>query len=71
MTERPTQIAVLRAKRGLTQAQLSELAGVSRDSISAIESRQIRRVRLTTLARLAGALGVELEELLGPEEGAA
>lgn len=71
MAENPTRIEILRAKAGLSQEDLALAAGVSREVISAIETRQPgRRVRTVTLAKLAGPLGVELEELLMKAEGA-
>lgn len=53
-----------RIDRGLTKAELAERAGVSRDVVTAIELRKPRRVRSLTLARLARALGVGVEELM-------
>ena len=59
------RIAFYRARRGLTQAQLAQLAGRSADWLSKIErgERQLRNI--DTLAALAGALRVSLGDLLG------
>jgi putative transcriptional regulator len=57
---------VERAKRDLTQAELAELAGVTRKSINAIEMGHM--VPSTILAlKLAKALGVTVEELFSVE----
>ncbi|MGD9602456.1 MAG: helix-turn-helix domain-containing protein [Gammaproteobacteria bacterium] len=45
-----------RKKRGLTQSDLANLSGVSREVIAKIETGQVRQPRL--LAELAEALGV-------------
>ena len=56
----------LRLARGLTQAQLAELAGVSRQLVGAVEAdRHLPRV--DAAARLAAALSTTVEELLAPE----
>lgn len=51
-----------RARRGLTQAQLAELVGVSRKTINTVENGVF--VPSTVLAlRLARALGTTVEQL--------
>jgi putative transcriptional regulator len=61
-----TTIKVERAKRDLTQAELADLAGVTRKSINAIETGHM--VPSTILAlKLAHALGVTVEELFSIE----
>jgi putative transcriptional regulator len=61
-----TTMKVERAKRDLTQAELAELAGVTRKSINAIEMGHM--VPSTILAlKLAKALGVTVEELFSIE----
>lgn len=55
-------LRVYRAAKGLTQADLAELIGVTRKSINAIE--QARMVPSTVLAlRLARALGTTVEDI--------
>ena len=55
-------IKVERAKRDLTQAELAELAGITRRSVNAIEAgRMIPSVMLAL--RLARALGVSVESI--------
>lgn len=61
----------LRTRLGLTQAQLSERAGVHEQFVSQIE-RQERSPRLETIDALASALGVKPWDLLqaGADAGA-
>jgi transcriptional regulator with XRE-family HTH domain len=57
-----------RNERGLTQEQLAERAGVSRDIIAKLEQEQRTTARITTLGRLANALGITLSALLDRRE---
>jgi putative transcriptional regulator len=62
MPELRNRLKVYRAMRDLTQADLAELAGVTRRSVNAIEAG--RMVPSVVLAlRLAGALGVTVETI--------
>ncbi|MSO47952.1 MAG: XRE family transcriptional regulator [Thermoleophilia bacterium] len=56
-------ISKMRLKRGLSQAQIGGLAGVSPSAISQAE-RGLRGLSVSTLVRLATALGVTLDELI-------
>ncbi|WP_331767039.1 XRE family transcriptional regulator [Embleya sp. NBC_00896] len=59
----------LRAERGLTLAALSEATGISKSTLSRLESGQ-RRPSLELLLPLAGAYHVALDDLVGvPETG--
>ena len=58
----PESLRQHRAARGLTQAQLAKLAGVTRPAISWYETGA-KTPRLSTAYKLAEALGVELEAL--------
>ncbi|GAA1233325.1 XRE family transcriptional regulator [Kitasatospora nipponensis] len=59
----------LRAKRGLTLAALSEVTGISKSTLSRLESGQ-RRPSLELLLPLAAAYRVPLDDLVGaPEVG--
>jgi len=51
-----------------TQARLAKEAGVSPTTLSAIESGKIGRPHFGTIGKLAGALRVAPEELLGSRE---
>jgi transcriptional regulator with XRE-family HTH domain len=54
-----TQLAALRAQRGLSQAQVAEALCVSQPNISRIEQED--DIYLSTLARYVAALGGHLE----------
>lgn len=56
----------IRAEKGLTMDTLEERAGVSKRTISEIE-RGVRTPHTLTLAKLANALEVDLDELLEDE----
>jgi transcriptional regulator with XRE-family HTH domain len=55
----------LRAERGYTQRQLADLANVSASYIQNIEKNQVTNPGCFPLYRLALALRVTLEELMG------
>lgn len=56
-----TQIKVIREQReGMTQAKLAELAGMKQSRISALENVDYSMWSISTLRRLARALGVRL-----------
>lgn len=57
-----------RRNRGLTQEELAEHAGVSRDIIAKLEQGRRSSARITTLSRMSNALGIELSDLLGKRE---
>jgi transcriptional regulator with XRE-family HTH domain len=59
-------LATLRRRRGLTQRQLGELAGVAHTTVQRLESLS-RRAYPQTMQKLATALGVAPEELLHAE----
>lgn len=56
-------LARIRTQRGLSQTQISRLAGVSPSAISQAERGQ-RGLSVSTLLRLATALGVTLDEIV-------
>jgi transcriptional regulator with XRE-family HTH domain len=55
----------VRSERGLTQEELAERAGVSKDIIAKLEQGRRTTARVTTYARLANALDIHLSDLLG------
>jgi transcriptional regulator with XRE-family HTH domain len=68
-TSRSTQLpglAAHRRRRGLTQRQLGELAGVAHTTVQNLESLK-RGAYPKTLRKLAAALGIAPEELLHGE----
>jgi len=58
-----TRLRVLRAERGLTVRQVAEISGVAKETISQVE-RGERHPYDRTLAKLAHAYGVPVEDLL-------
>ena len=54
----------MRAKRGLTQDQLAELAGLNRVHLYRIETGQ-QSMTLRTLKIIADALNVKMRDLVG------
>lgn len=61
-------LATVREGRGTTQAELADLAGVGKTTISYLENGH-RLPDLTTLVRLLHALGVTLHDLADAVEG--
>lgn len=64
------RIARLRRDKGMTQAELAELLGVSQPVISDYENDVIK-LSGETVAQLAGLLGVSADEILGLEKSVA
>mgnify|MGYP002778407806 FL=1 len=54
----------MRERRGMTQVQLAELAGVRQATISAMETGQTRGVDFDVLERIAEVLDVEPGSLI-------
>lgn len=52
-----------RKKRKLTQAELAEKSGVSRDTIAGIESGAIKNVKTDTLLKLSSALNAQVARI--------
>jgi transcriptional regulator with XRE-family HTH domain len=69
MTRFNTHLRRLRQQKGMTRYRLAKLAGISQEGVSKLE-RPGSDPKLSTLYRVAGALGITVRELL-PEEGAA
>lgn len=59
------QLRRLRLKKDLTQGELADAAGVSRQTINNIERGRTTGSRGENLARLAAALDTTMEELMG------
>jgi len=55
-----------RQKKGLTQNQLAEKAGLTIATIGRIEAGIRQGTNITTLQRIAEALGISLDKLLNP-----
>ena len=62
----PLKETLMRERRraGLTQEELAEKAGVGIATIARIETGDIDAPRVSTLRKLASALGIEVRDLL-------
>jgi len=60
-----SRVRELRDRKGMTQRELGELAGVRQSHISLIENDKRPNVTALVAADIARALGVSLEHLLG------
>ena len=58
----------VRERKFITQEELAERTGITRANISRLENG-LQRPRISTVRRLATALGVEPEELIDWEAG--
>jgi DNA-binding XRE family transcriptional regulator len=58
------KIRRLRLHTGVTQIELAERAGVGHMTISRIERGEIEEPRISTLRKLADALGIQVRDLL-------
>ena len=54
----------LRTKKGLTQEQLAELAGVDYKHIQLLESKNPPATKINTVEKLAKAFGISISQLL-------
>lgn len=61
------RLKVARQERGLSQAALAKMAGVSRTGITMVESGE-RRPTLMFVHALAGAMGLTLSEVISSVE---
>jgi transcriptional regulator with XRE-family HTH domain len=59
-----TRLRVLRARRGLSLTEAGELAGIQRQTLAKLERGQRERPHDTTLAKIAQAYAVPVEDLL-------
>jgi transcriptional regulator with XRE-family HTH domain len=53
-----------RRRAGLTQGELAKEAGIGINTVLRIETGEITEPRVSTLRKLAGALGLEVRDLL-------
>ena len=69
MQLKPSRLREARLRRMLTQAELAELAGTTEATVNRLE-QGLQRPRISTVRKLAEALGVAAEDLIewGPEE---
>lgn len=57
-------LLAVRKSLGISQYALSKLSGVSRVTISAIETNKVDNVNIVTLYRLARTLNVKISDLI-------
>lgn len=62
------RIRLLREKRDMNQKQLAEASEITRATISRIETGKVKEVKSEALMKLAGALGVTVDYLVGKSE---
>ncbi len=55
----------LRLKKGLSQEKLARLADISNATLVKIESGAAKEPTITTVIKIADALGVSIDELVG------
>ncbi len=60
------RIAQIRRRRGMTQEEVADRAGISKDVIVKLEQNRRKGARVSTMHAIARALDVETRELLGP-----
>jgi transcriptional regulator with XRE-family HTH domain len=58
-------IRKLRLKRGLSQEKLARLADISTVTLVKIEASVAKEPTITTVAKVADALGTSIDELVG------
>jgi transcriptional regulator with XRE-family HTH domain len=63
------RVATLRKEQGITQVQLGEMLGIAQQMVTSYEIGR-RRIPVSMIPRLAHALAVPLETLLGVTNGA-
>lgn len=61
------RIEQMRKERKMTQEQLAEKSGVSRQTINAIENNELHDVRFSTLSKIADALETTVQNLFFTE----
>jgi transcriptional regulator with XRE-family HTH domain len=59
MTPITLRIREVRLSRGLTQVQLAKAAGVQQAAISSLETRELQKIDVGVLERVAAALDVD------------
>ena len=60
-----TRVRELRRERGMTVNALAEKSGVSRATIWKLEQSEVKNVSIGTMQKLAKALDVRTEDLIG------
>jgi len=55
----------IRKRKGLTQEKLARLADISNNTLVKIEMGMAKEPTITTMTKIADALGVSIDELVG------
>lgn len=63
----PTRLEEVRKKARLTQKELAEKSGITRQTINALEKGRSKGVNGTTLIKLAKALDVKIDDIFFTE----
>jgi transcriptional regulator with XRE-family HTH domain len=61
-------LKILRKRKGWTQEKLAQQAGISFHTLIKVERGYIKNPKLETLIKLAKALGVSLDKLVGSKK---
>jgi transcriptional regulator with XRE-family HTH domain len=61
-------LKILRKRKGWTQEKLAQQAGISFHTLIKVERGYIKNPKLETLIKLAKALGVSLDKLVGSQK---
>ena len=64
MTTLGDRVRELRKARGWSQQRLGDEAGVTAQTVWLLETHQLKDVKLSTLSKIAEAMGVSLTDLL-------
>lgn len=64
------RIREVRLSRGMTQVELATRAGVQQAAVSSLETRQLRKIDVGVLERIAAALDIDPALLLRSEPAA-
>ena len=62
------RVEALRVARGISRKEVSQLSGIDKAHVYMIETGKRQKIYLETAFRLAKALGVTLDELIGDFE---
>lgn len=62
-----SRVEAIREQRGLTRAQLATKAGLARQTIYSVECDPVHKPGVDVIVKIAQALDVTVDELLGTE----
>jgi len=64
MTTLGDRVREMRKARGWSQQRLGDESGVTAQTVWLLETHQLKDVKLSTLSKIANAMGVKLPDLL-------